>query len=192
MQKMKNNFNFNIDKRTKILTALTIILFLGGAVLLFFLYTGGFLSAWFTSLVLAITALMILSVPRKVVVLDNTLEIQCISDISEIEIAEIASVKVVSKREMRWIIPLFAATGFFGYYGKFLNIREFDIVSIYASEWNNFVEITDIYDSRTYISCREADSLIAAIAEAQKAIAKRIEQDNKSGKESLTMHSYWE
>ncbi|MBR7097500.1 MAG: hypothetical protein IKC78_06940, partial [Alistipes sp.] len=76
---MKNNFNFNIDKRTKILTALTIILFLGGAVLLFFLYTGGFLSAWFTSLVLAITALMILSVPRKVVVLDNTLEIQCIS-----------------------------------------------------------------------------------------------------------------
>ena len=93
---------------------------------------------------------------------------------------------------MRWIIPLFAATGFFGYYGKFLNIREFDIVSIYASEWNNFVEITDIYDSRTYISCREADSLIAAIAEAQKAIARRIEQDNKSGKESLTMHSYWE
>ena len=189
---MKNNFNFNIDKRTKILTALTIILFLGGAVLLFFLYTGGFLSAWFTSLVLAITTLMILSVPRKVVVLDNTLEIQCISDISEIEIAEIASVKVVSKRDMRWIIPLFAATGFFGYYGKFLNIKEFDIVSIYASEWNNFVEITDIYDSRTYISCREADSLIAAIAEAQKAIARRIEQDNKSGKESLTMHSYWE
>lgn len=189
---MKRNFNFDIDKRTKIRTALTIVLFLGGAVLLYFLYTGGFLSAWFTSLVLAITALMILSVPRKVVVLDETLEIQCISDISEIEIAEIASVRVVSKRDMRWTIPIFAASGFFGYYGKFLNIREFDIVSIYASEWNNFVEITDIYDSRTYVSCREADELIAAIAEAQKAIARKIEQSNNSGNESLTMHSYWE
>ena len=192
MQKMKRNFNFNIDRRTKILTALTITLFLGGAVGLYFLYTGGFLSAWFTSLVLAITALMILSVPRQVVVLDNTLEIQCISDISEIEIADIASVRVVSKRDMRWVVPMFAAMGFFGYYGKFFDIKEFDIVSIYASEWNNFVEITDIYDSRTYISCREADELIAAIAEAQRAIARKIEQDTKSGNESLTMHSYWE
>ena len=76
--------------------------------------------------------------------------------------------------------------------GKFFDIKEFDIISIYASEWNNFVEITDIYDSRTYISCREADELIAAIAEAQRAIAHQIEQDSKSGKESLTMHSYWE
>lgn len=189
---MKRNFNFHIDKRTKIFTALTIILFLSGAVLLFFLYTGGFLSAWFTSLVLAITALMVLSVPRKVVVLDNTLEIQCISDISEIEIADIASVKVIDKRQLRWSIPLFAALGFFGYYGKFLNLREFDIISIYASEWNNFVEITDVYDSRTYISCRDADELIAAIEQAQKTIAHQIEQDNKSNKESLTMHSYWE
>jgi len=120
------------------------------------------------------------------------LEIQCISDISEIEIADIASVKVIDKRQLRWSIPLFAALGFFGYYGKFLNLREFDIISIYASEWNNFVEITDVYDSRTYISCREAEELIAAIEQAQKTIAHQIEQDNKSNKESLTMHSYWE
>ena len=191
MQTMKRNFNFNIDRRTKILTALTFTLILGGAVGLYFLYTGGFLSAWFTSLMLAITALMILSVPRQVVVLDNTLEIQCISDISEIEIADIDSVRVVSNREMRWFFPLFASLGFFGYYGKFINLREFDIVSIYASEWNNFVEITDIYDSRTYISCREADQLIEAINQAQSAIFKQMEQDGESGN-SLTLHSYWE
>ena len=188
---MKRNFDFHIDKRTKIFTALTIIIFLGGAVLLYFLYTGGFLSAWFTSLVLAITALMVLSVPRKVVVLDSTLEIQCISDISEIEIADIESVKVVSKREMRWTLPIFAAMGFFGYDGKFIDLKEFDLVSIYASEWNNFVEITDIYDSRTYISCRDADQLIEAIEQAQNTIAKQMEQDDKSG-DSLTLHSYWE
>ena len=55
MQKMKRSFSFHIGKRTKILSALTIVIFLGGAVLLYFLYTGGFLSAWFTSLVLAVT-----------------------------------------------------------------------------------------------------------------------------------------
>ena len=188
---MKRNFDFHIDKRTKVYTALTITIFLGGAVLLYFLYTGGFLSAWFTSLVLAIMALMMLSVPRKVVVLDSTLEIQCISDISEIEIADIESVKVVSKRDMRWTLPLFASMGFFGYYGKFIDLKQLDLVSIYASEWNNFVEITDVYDSRTYISCRDAEQLIEAINEAQDAIAKQIEQDDKSDN-SLTLHSYWE
>ena len=173
---MKRNFDFHIDKRTKIFTALTIIIFLGGAVLLYFLYTGGFLSAWFTSLVLAITALMVLSVPRKVVVLDSTLEIQCISDISEIEIADIESVKVVSKREMRWTLPIFASMGFFGYYGKFIDLKEFDLVSIYASEWNNFVEITDIYDSRTYVSCRDAEALIASINEQRNNIQEITEE----------------
>ena len=132
---------------------------------MFFLYTGGFLSAWFTSLVLAITALMILSVPRKVVVLDNTLEIQCISDISEIEIAEIASVKVVSKRDMRWIIPLFAATGFFGYYGCYLNLRGMDFVKIYASKWSGFVEITDIYEDKYYISCDDEREMVERVLE---------------------------
>jgi hypothetical protein len=53
------------------------------------------------------------------------------------------------------------------------------------------VEITDIYDSRTYISCREADQLIEAINQAQSAIFKQMEQDGESGN-SLTLHSYWE
>ena len=110
---------------------------------------------------------MVLSVPRRVVLLAATLEIQCISDITEINIREIASVRKVEKRDMRWIILLFGASGFFGYYGKFFDLKEFDTVTIYASEWNNFVEITDIYDARTYISCREADEFIEAVMQAK-------------------------
>ena len=164
---MKRNFNFNIDRRTKILTALTFTLILGGAVGLYFLYTGGFLSAWFTSLVLAVTALMMLSVPRKVVVLDSTLEIQCISDITEIPLDEIEHIRTVSRKRMRWMIPIFGVVGFFGYYGRFLDLKSWRTVHLYLSEWNNFVEVVTLHGSHYYLSCREADEFIAAVKELQ-------------------------
>jgi hypothetical protein len=114
---------------------------------------------------------MILSIPRRIAILEETLEIQCISDTTEIDVREIASIRKVEKREMRWMMPLFASAGFFGYYGKFFDFREFETVTIYSSEWNNFVEITDIYDTRVYVSCREADNLICAIEQAQKELS---------------------
>lgn len=168
---MNQSFNFHTDRRTKVLTTLTFIIFVVGAAALFLLYKGGFFSAWFISLVLALSALMILSIPRRIAILEETLEIQCISDTTEIDVREIASIKKVEKREMRWMMPLFASSGFFGYYGKFFDFRELETVTIYASEWNNFVEITDIYDTRVYVSCRDADKLIQTITQAQNELA---------------------
>ena len=134
--------------------------------MLYTLYTGGFFSAWFVSFVLALIALMILSIPRRIVLLDNTLEIQCIFDITEIDVSEIARIRKVRTRKLRWAMLLFGSAGFFGYYGKYFDLKEFEVITIYASEWNNFVEIVDIYDSRTYVSCRDADALIASVREA--------------------------
>ncbi|MBR4994704.1 MAG: hypothetical protein IKY82_01445 [Alistipes sp.] len=165
---MIRSFKYNIDRKTIIKTVLTILILVAGAVLLYVLYTGGAFSAWFVSAILAVLALMVLSIPQRVVLLDGTLEIQCISDITEINIREIATIRKVEKRDMRWIKVLFGAAGFFGYYGKYFDFKEFDTVMVYASEWNNFVEITDIYDTRIYISCREADALIDAVTQAQK------------------------
>ena len=138
--------------------------------MLYTLYTGGFFSAWFVSFVLALIALMILSIPRRIVLLDNKVEIQCIFDITEIDIAEIAQIQKVEKDTLRWAVLLFGSSGFFGYYGKYFDLKEFEIVNIYASEWNNFVEIVDIYDSRTYVSCRDAEELIASINEQRNNI----------------------
>lgn len=164
---MKRSFEYNIDRSTIIRTVLQCIIFAAIAVALFFLYRGGYLSAWFSSVIMALMALMALSIPRRIVLLDRTLEIQCILDITEINIREIASVRRLDRRRMRWIVPLLGGIGFFGYYGKYFDLKEFDTVNMYASEWNNFVEITDIYDSRTYVSCREADALITLIAKAK-------------------------
>lgn len=173
---MNRSFNFHTDRRTKILTTLTFTIFVVGAVLLFMLYKGGFFSAWFISLVLALSALMVLSIPRRIAIFEETLEIQCISDTTEIDVREIATMKKVTKKQMRWIVPLFASSGFFGYYGKFFDIKEFETVTIYASEWNNFVEITDIYEGRVYVSCREADKLIKAIHKVQAELASQSKE----------------
>lgn len=158
-------FKYHIDRRTIVYTILTFMVFISVAAALLLLYAGGFFSAWFISLVLAMIALMVLSVPRKVVVTDEALEIRCVSDITVIEVREIASVRLLPKEQVRGVIPIFGAVGFFGYYGKFFDFKELETFTIYASEWNNFVEITDIYDYRTIVSCREGEALVRAIEE---------------------------
>ena len=170
---MKSSFRYHFDRRTIIVTILALVLCAGGAVLLYMLYMGGFFSAWFVSFVMAIFALMILSIPRRIILLENKLEIQCVFDITEIDLQEISRIRKVSNRRLRWTILLFGSSGFCGYYGKFFDLKEFEVITIYASEWNNFVEITDIYDSRIYVSCREADELIAAVRSQQKKKKKK-------------------
>jgi phosphate/sulfate permease len=164
---MRSSFRYHFDRRTIIVSILALVLCAGGAVLLYMLYMGGFFSAWFVSFVMAIFALMILSIPRRIILLDNKLEIQCVFDITEIDLQEISRIRKVSNRRLRWTMLLFGSSGFCGYYGKFFDLKEFEVITIYSSEWNNFVEITDIYDSRIYVSCREADKLITAVRQIQ-------------------------
>ncbi|WP_295940569.1 PH domain-containing protein [uncultured Alistipes sp.] len=138
---------------------LVVFILLGG--LLYHLYDGGYLSAWFTSFIVALIALMSLSVPRRIVVTDDKVEVRCLLDITEIRRDEIASVRRVDPKRKKWFFPLFGCCGFFGFYGHFLDLRRFDRVRVYATEWKNLIEITDIYEERLYVSCTDADSLIA-------------------------------
>ncbi len=164
---MKSSFNYHFNRRTITITLLSLLCCIIGAALLYVLYKGGFFSAWFVSFVMAIAALMILSIPRRIVLLGNKLEIQCVFDITQMDMREITRIRKVSARRLRWTVLLFGSSGFCGYYGKYFDLKEFEVITIYASEWDNFVEITDIYDSRTYVSCREADELVAAVRQIQ-------------------------
>lgn len=160
---MQSIYKYRFSRRTIYLSIVYLAIFalLGWA--LYHLYEGGYLSAWFTSFIVALIALMALSIPRKIVVMDDRVEIRCLLDITEIRRDEIASVRRVETRRMKWLIPIFGGYGFFGYYGHFLDLRRLDRVRIYASEWRNFVEITDIYEDRLYVSCTEADRLVAEL-----------------------------
>lgn len=160
---MQSVYKYRFSRRTIYVSLVYLAIFalLGWA--LYHLYEGGYLSAWFTSFIVALIALMALSIPRKIVVSDDRVEVRCLLDITEIRRDEIASVRRVETRRMKWFLPIFGGYGFFGYYGHFIDLRRLDRVRIYASEWRNFVEITDIYDDRLYVSCADADRLVAEL-----------------------------
>lgn len=165
---MKTVYKYRFGRRILYWTTFYIVLFVLLGWLLFHLYEGGYLSAWFTSFVGAIIALMVLSIPRQIVVTEDTVQVRCLLDITEIRRDEIASVRRVPAREMKWFLPLFGGCGFFGFYGHYLDLKDFDRVKIYASEWRNFVEIVDIYEERLYVSCADADRLVAELSSTLK------------------------
>ena len=68
---MQSTYKYRFDHSTIYWTLIYIIVFvlLGG--LLYHLYEGGYLSAWFTSFIVALIALMSLSIPRRIVVTED-------------------------------------------------------------------------------------------------------------------------
>ena len=140
---MKKIYKYSFSRHTLSLTTIYLTIFLALGIGLYFLYEGGYLSAWFFSFIVALVALMSLSIPRRILVDDEGLHILCLLDITELHPEEIASVRQVEKQELRGYVPYFGGYGFF------------ERVKIYASEWRNFVEITDIYENRIYVSCTQ-------------------------------------
>ena len=136
---MEKTYKYRFSRRAIYWTLVYLVVFVLLGWLLYHLYEGGYLSAWFT---------------------DEKVEVRCLLDITEIRRDEIASVRRVDPRRMKWFFPVFGGCGFFGYYGHFLDLRRFERVKLYASEWKNFVEITDIYEDRLYVSCSDADRLV--------------------------------
>ena len=139
--------------------------YIGLGVALYLLYEGGYFSAWFSTSIGALLILMALSIPRRLIVSDHLLEVRCLLDATELAREEIASVRKLEAEELRFVLPLYGGCGFFGYYGHFLDLKHFERVKIYASEWRNMVEITTIYEEKLWLSCSEADELIDLLTE---------------------------
>ena len=171
-------FKYKNGRYTLYWTAVYIAIFLLLALLLMYLYEGGYVSAWFGSFIVALIALMLMSVPRKIVVTEESLQIRCLLDITEIKRSEISSARAVSRKDMRWKMPIFGSVGFFGYFGKFVDFKRFRLVEIYATEWGNFVEIKTIYEDTYYVSCHERERLLAM-----------LQQENSSDEVGLTDES---
>lgn len=160
---MKHRFPFRFDRRTLYLSALHVVAYIAIGIGLYLLYEGGYFSAWFASCVGALLVLMALSIPRTLILSQQGVEIRCLLDITELDYHEIASVRIVEKEEMRRVIPLLGGCGFFGYYGHFLDLKQFERIKIYASEWRNMVEIMTIYEERYWVSCSQPETLIEEI-----------------------------
>ena len=158
-------YRYRIDRRTWYWTLLYVVAYLALGIGLYLLYEGGYFSAWFSTSIGALLILMALSIPRKLVLTDQTLSVQCLLDVTELPREEIATIRRVEEEELHGIIPLFGGCGFFGYYGRFFDLKNFERLTIYASEWRNMVEITTIYEDKIWLSCSEAEQLIALLGE---------------------------
>ncbi len=156
-------YRYRIDRRTLYWTLAHLVVYSLMGIGLYYLYEGGYFSAWFTSFIVAAVGLMALSIPRKIVVTEEKVEIRCLLDLTELSRAEIRAVRKADARRMKWMIPLFGGCGFFGYYGYYLDLRRFERVKIYASMWRNFVEIEDVYDDLLIVSSPDADRLVAEL-----------------------------
>ena len=156
-------YKFKPDANTWYWTIAYFISFGSIAAAIFLFYDGGYMLAWVIAITIAIIALMALSIPRRIVANDEALDIYCISDFTTLPYESISSARVVEQKEMLLMIPIFAGVGFFGYYGCFFNLRKAELVKIYASRWNNFIEVTDKCEEKYYLSCDNPQELVALI-----------------------------
>lgn len=120
---VKKIYKYSFSRHTLSLTTIYLTIFLALGIGLYFLYEGGYLSAWFFSFIVALVALMSLSIPRRILVDDEGLHILCLLDITELHPEEIASVRQVEKQELRGYVPYFGGYGFFGFYGHYFDLK---------------------------------------------------------------------
>lgn len=160
---MNEVFKYKLGGATVALSLLYLLAMAAIITLVTRIYEGGYVLAWALSFVVAVVLLLVLSIPRRIVLTAEAVEIRCVFEATELRYEDIADIRRVSPREARLFVPLFASLGFFGYYGIFFNMRHMECVHLYASRWRSFVEITDIEDHRYYLSCDEAARLVSMV-----------------------------
>ncbi|MBR2932144.1 MAG: hypothetical protein IKC30_05365 [Rikenellaceae bacterium] len=164
---MEQIFRYTFGRRIRWVSIGVLILIVAAVFALYLLYDGGYISAWFLSITVAVVALCVLSIPRHIRLSDSSIEIHCILEMTEIELIDVASVEPIERRQIKWLVPVAASFGLFGYYGYYLNLRTLDWVRVYASQWANLVMITDKYEQQFLVSCDDPEQLISAIESAR-------------------------
>lgn len=155
-----------MDRRSKYTTWFVFVALFAAMVVLYFFGAGNYLPAWLLSIVLAVAALCALSIPRFVRVSEQSVEIHCTVEITQLYFDDIRSVRVLSERECSKMIPLLASHGFFGYFGFYLDVENWDIVRIYACSMRELVEIEDVFENRYIVGIPNAPVLCSAVSRA--------------------------
>ena len=127
---------------------------------------GGYILAWGASLFAAVLLLYIMSIPRKVIVSDNSVEIRCVVESVNIKYSDLRTIRRLQADDMKRKYVLLGSYGFFGYYGCYLEPDTLETVNLYCKQWDNFVEITDAFERRYIVSVLDPEGLISATTQA--------------------------
>lgn len=142
------------------------LLVTGGVCAWLFLTAGGayYIAAWVTMVVVAIMVLCLLSVPRRIILSDSELELRCLLETTYIPLAKIVDVAEVESGAFRGKIPLVGVAGFWGYYGRWLDVRSWRIHKVYARRRCGCVAIHTT-NHRYLVSCNSPQLLKALLVE---------------------------
>ena len=158
-----------MDRKSRRITWIYITVIVLILVLLWLFWgEGGYILAWGASLFAAVVLLYIMSIPRKVIVSDISVEIRCVVESVNIHFSELRTVRRLQPDEMKHKLVLLGSYGFFGYYGWYLDLDKLETINLYCKQWNNFVEITDVFEHRYIISLVEPDKFISAVSDARR------------------------
>lgn len=154
-----------MDKRVKWLTAIVLSLVCCCFSYFYWRSTASYLPAWFSILIIALLALVVLSIPRFINITQNSLEVHCIMELTTIPIHNIKSITPISRAELKWCIPipLLGIWGVFGYYGYYFDLKNMKVFKLFASQWNNFIRIEDIFEEVIVVSNPNRDKIIEMI-----------------------------
>ncbi len=163
-----SRYNLSLDRRARRITWAIIAAVLLATAWISYrnIEVGGYYPAWFLTFALAIAALYILSIPRSIRLTEKALEIHCIVELTTIPLTNIVSARPLRTRNTH-LVPLLGSYGFFGYYGYYLNYQNWEIVRLYASQWQNLIEIEDIHDQKYVINNPDFPSITRLLTEAE-------------------------
>ncbi len=162
---MKVKFRYGgLDKRAWWISVVTILLLAGICSVLWLTAEGAFyLAAWTTTMCVALVVLCLLSVPRRIIVGEEELELRCLVETTYIPLSSIVGVEVVD-RGLKGKFPLMGIYGFWGYYGRFYASRQ--IYKVYATRRDGCVAIHTT-KHRYMVSCGAPEMLRQMILDAK-------------------------
>lgn len=165
---MANIFKYGkMDKRARRLTIMWFVVLAGLLFCVWFFWgEGGYVTAWAVSLIIAAFLLYLMSIPRKIVVGTTAFEIRCVVELTHIKYTDLQSVRRLDKSEISNKFVLLGSYGFFGYFGYYLDTRSWGLVKLYCKQWDNFVEITDVYENKYIVSSQDPEFLVNVITSA--------------------------
>ena len=144
------------------------VLLTGGALAALWMTAGGayYLAAWVSMACVVIVALCLLSVPRRIIVGDHELELRCLVETTYIPLSSIADVEVLEGDGLRRKVPLVGIYGFWGYYGRYIDLKTGRLHRVYATRRTKCVAI-HTSKRRYVVSCNAPELLRSMILSAK-------------------------
>ncbi|MBP3440673.1 MAG: hypothetical protein J6K24_05455 [Tidjanibacter sp.] len=163
-----------LDRRARTITVVVLLLLVGLCVALF-LTSGGanYLAAWTTSVAIALVALCMLSLPRRIILSDEELELRCLLETTYIRLSSIVDVEIVEGSGLSRKLPLLGTCGFGGYCGFWLDLATRRLYRCYIASRRQCVAIHTSH--RRYLISAEEPTLLREQILATKARCAREE-----------------